>query len=190
MNKLKLAIIAIAFFTCAPQSRAVIVELPIDAAGEYTFNEPYSTFNFDFGLTFSEISSVSVKWSGQLNGGLAQLYSGGDPYPEEVGIYAYFPTKSTRSVHIWGGVSTHPAPESFDLISEVGGSWNDLLDGKGSVIFGYSEVIMTSARYVAHGSVVLDSAVLMIEGTVVPEPMTLLLMASGAILIHRKKRWF
>ena len=129
-----------------------------------------------------------------MTAALAILYDGdGSPVPLDVGIYASlganpYPRHATLS----GGEATYPNPQVFDLRSEfelIGSSWSDLLDGQGRI-----RVITTNAMiggyYVDFGSIVLNEATMVVEGTIVPEPGTIIFLALGilGLCVGRRKR--
>jgi hypothetical protein len=127
---------------------------------------------------------VYVDWAGDITGGLAvDYYEAGDPFPIDVGVYAYISGPPfTRSTVVWGGEPTYPDPEAFDQLSEIPSgttAWSDLVDGQGTIVIDYTELVIPGS-YVEHGSVDLTSATLVVDGTIVPEPATLFLLATGA----------
>ncbi|MBN1392691.1 MAG: PEP-CTERM sorting domain-containing protein [Sedimentisphaerales bacterium] len=153
------------------------------------FNSPYWQTNFDLGVTFSDISHVYIDWSGEITAGLAIRYTDPcNPFPLEVGIYAGF-SSPFRHAEAWGGEQTYPVPEPFDSISEIKPSnWSDLLDGQGTIIIQYEEIGMLNGRYIESGLVMLSDATLIVEGTVIPEPATILFLSLGAGLMVRMRR--
>src|SRR4030042_1785920 len=161
------------------------VELPLNCAGIYDVNTPPWTMDFDLGVTFSKISRVYIDWSGEITAGRAIYYSDPcNPFPQEVGIYASLGDNPySRYAPVLGGEQTYPAPEPFNSVSEfilIGPStWSDLLDGQGKIRILYTEDIISNGIYIEHGSVVLDSARLVFEGTVIPEPATLTFLILG-----------
>jgi hypothetical protein len=111
-----------------------------------------------------------------------------NPFPQEVGICTYFDFPSGFA-EVWGGEGTYPAPEPFDSLSEIQAStWIDLLDGKTRITVQYDELIMLFGRYIEHGSVMLDDATLIVEGTIVPEPTMFLLLITGIVGIRTNRR--
>lgn len=157
----------------------------------YDFDSQYWTTDFDLGVTFIEISNVYIDWAGEITAGLAIDYTNPDEtFPLEVGISASLGSNPYfRSARIRGGETTYPAPELFDCRSEIelvgGSSWSDLLDGQGTITIGYTELIMLHGRYVEHGSVTLERAVLIVDG-VIPEPTTLFLLTVGVLGLRVK----
>ncbi|NIP24612.1 MAG: PEP-CTERM sorting domain-containing protein [Phycisphaerae bacterium] len=100
---------------------------------------------------------------------------------------------ATSNRCLWGE-ATYPEPESFDLQSEFGlpGSttWSDLLDGQGKIAIDYAVLGGPYVIYVESGFIDLSSAILIVEGTPVPEPATVILLALGVIGLcaGRRKR--
>lgn len=172
---------------------ATIVELPLAAQGVYDFNQSYWTTDFDLGVTFTEISNVYIDWSGTITAALVIFDNdpGMDPVPISVGIRAAIGSPPNwRHTDVWGGAATYPAPEPFDYRSEfIYGAmlWSELFDGQGTIGIQYTEPIIFGT-YVDHGSVVLNSASLIVDGVVVPEPATFLLLVMGAVGIQSRYR--
>jgi len=182
-------VVGIMLFGGLPLANADIVELPLAAAGTYDLDASYWTSDFDFGITFTSISNVYIDWSGGITGGKAILYSDPEnPFPKEVGLTAYLEKASNWTyTSVWGGASTYPVPELFDLRSPFDPGrmpWSALLDGQGTIIIQYEEVIMADGTYVEHGSVALSGATLVFDGVPVPEPATVLLLSAGFIGIR------
>jgi len=201
-NRIAILILGV-LLSCGGLSRADVVQLDLSTLGMPTnFNNdsPSWQTNFDLGVTFTEISHVYIDWSGDITAALAQNLNPayqpiGDPHPLSVGVYASLGSNPyLRRTEIYKGMDTYPAPESFALISEIGGvgsNWSDLLDGQGEIGIGYTEIIMLYGQYLEHGSVSLTKATLVVNGTVIPEPASLLLLAFGTIgqrLIRPKQR--
>ncbi|MFA6426787.1 MAG: hypothetical protein WCW64_11505 [Phycisphaerae bacterium] len=175
-------------------SRADIVSLDLFSLGcpiEFNNNSPSWQTNFDLGVTFTQISHVYIDWSGEITGGLAQHYDWqtGEligPYPLDVGIEAYLGRNPhARLTDVYGGEATYPSPETFDGLNEftISGTttWSDMLDGTGNIWIEYTEFgfLFSGGGYVQHGSVNLDSATLVVDGTLIPEPTSILLLVMG-----------
>jgi hypothetical protein len=156
----------------------------------FDFNSPYWQTDFDLGVTFSGISHVYIDWSGEITAGLAISYDDPcNPFPLRVGIGAAF-YPPLRYAVVWGGEQTYPLPEPFDSLSEIKPStWSDLLDGQGMIGLQSEVVIMANGRYIEYGSINLDNATLIIEGTVVPEPATFILLVLGFTQIIRRRSY-
>jgi len=172
-----------------------VIELPLDCAGTYDVNTPAWTTDFDLGVTFSEISHVYIDWSGEINAGLYQDF--GDPNPTPfygsliAGIGSIPGEGWLRRATVQGGVSTYPAPEPFDVRSEFwlldpSATWNSFLDGKDIITILIPSVVGDPAP-IYDGSAVLNDATLVVEGTIVPEPATLVLLVLGFTQIIRRK---
>ncbi len=177
----------------AAVAKANTVELPLNCAETYDINTPYRTIDFDLGVTFSEVSHVYIDWSGKITAGLAIHYTDPcNPFPLRVGIYAAF-YPPFRYAEAWGGEQTYPAPEPFDSLSEIKPStWSDLLDGQGNIVVQYEELWLPlgldGGVYIEHGSVMLDNAILIVDGTIIPEPATFFLLALGCFLLKRARK--
>ena len=159
----------------------------------YDFNSPSWTANFDLKVTFAQISNVYMDWSGKITAGLA-VQRGSAPFPLDVGIGAYlgsYPDVSRAATS--GGELTYPDAELFDCWSEfdllVPSDLSDLLDGRSTILIEYEALIILDGSYVQHGSIVLDSAILVIDGLLLPEPATVLflIVGIGAIRAVRPK---
>ena len=91
-----------------------------------------------------------------------------------------------------GGEATYPEPEGFDSRTEFEllgqTTWSDLLDGQGWIGIGYTELGGPYIIYVEFGFVDLASATLVVEGTIVPEPATIVLLVAGIIGVRARKR--
>jgi hypothetical protein len=160
----------------------------------FDINSPYWQTDFDLGVTFSEISHVYIDWSGAITAALLQSVDPrtyepiGEPGPIDVGVYASL--RYPRRTTVWAGGATYPNPEPFDCLSEFellgNTTWSDLLDGQGTITVDYTEYIVLYGNYVEHGSIDLDSATLMVDGTIVPEPASILLLIIGALGLRSK----
>jgi hypothetical protein len=178
-------------FAEVDEAFADVVTLPLNCAGDYNVNTPRWTTNFDLGVTFSEISHVYIDWSGEIN---ADLYPGNpDPIPYYGIMEADISTLSPLAfATVFGGVSTYPNPEPFDARSEfvlwdVHYTWNDFFDGKGTITI-LVPSIAGDPPPIYRGSAVIDNATLVIEGTIIPEPSTLVLIGLGFTQVLGLKR--
>ena len=169
-------------------ANAAIVELPLGAEGRYDVNSGSWEMDFDLGVTFTEISHVYIDWSGEIMAGLAvdPMRPGPQPFPLDVGISAYLGANPwPRLAAVYGGEATYPEPEGFDFQSEFAlpGApiWSDLLDGQGTIEIGHVVLGGPYLIYVEFGFVVLNEATLVVEGTPVPEPATIIFLALGVL---------
>jgi hypothetical protein len=195
MKTQSITIIAVMVLGLAGTSEAVIVELDLLSLGcptEFNLGTSWQT-DFDLGVSFTEITNVYMDWSGGITAGLAIYHDHPDePFPLDVGLFAFLGSNpSPRVADVWGGQVTHPEAEPFDSLSEFEllgtTTWSDLLDGQGWIGIGYTEAIMLFGEYIQPGSIDLSGATLAVEGTVVPEPATLLFLGIGAISLFVKK---
>jgi alanine dehydrogenase len=90
-----------------------------------------------------------------------------------------------RRATISGGETTYPKPEVFDCLSEFQllgkTTWSDLLDGRGTIIIGYKGLASAGGGVIEYGFVILNEASMVIEGTIVPEPATVLFLTLGVV---------
>lgn len=169
-------------------ANADIVELSLAAEGRYDDNSGPWEMDFDLGVTFTEISHVYIDWSGEITAGLATdpMIPGPQPFPCEVGISAYLGRNpGARLAAVYGGEATYPEPEGFDSRTEfellAPTTWSDLLDGQGTLQIGYAVLGGPYLIYVEFGFVDLSSATLIVEGTPVPEPTTVIFLTLGVL---------
>ena len=179
----------------ANTSSATIIEYPLDCAGTYGFDDSWEK-DFDLGVEFTKVS-VSINWSGEITAGRA-VYSNNpdDPFPVDVGILANFGRNPTsRLTDVYGGKQTYPNPEPFDTTSLVelhlNSTWSDLYDGKGNVKIYYTQPSLFDGYIIESGTVVLSDANLIFNGTLVPEPTSIVFLALGVFgIFGRRKRQF
>ena len=95
------------------------------------------------------------------------------------------------SAYLYGGQSTYPGPEVFDTqLPFPVTDFSPLLDGIGTIKIGFHptypmETVMMEKLEDAFGYI--DCATLVFDGTVVPEPATVLLLAFGALTLRKKR---
>ena len=177
-------------------SRATLVELPLDCAGIYDRDNYWET-NFNLGVEFTDISHVYIDCEGEIIGGRAIKYiNPNNPFTVDVGIYASLGfNPSLRRITLWGGSEKYPDPEPFDCTIEFelygGSTWSDLLDGKGTIRVGYTELIISDGTYIESGKIDLDNIKLVLEGTEIPEPSSIILLSLGVgcLRIRIRKRY-
>jgi len=153
---------------------------------------PWSS-TFDLGVIFSEIHHVYMDWSGEITSGLAIRYSNPDePFPKDVGLSSYLGEPfNWRYADIWGGETFYPNTESFnELVEFIHGSmsWSELYDGQGKIIIDYEEYIMISGEYIEGGTIYLNEIYLVIDGDIIPEPTSLLLIIMCGGILRYKTR--
>jgi hypothetical protein len=196
MKKQSITIIAIMVLGLAGPSEAVIVELDLFTLGmptNFNDNSPSWQTNFDLGVTFTQISHVYINWSGEITAGLSTYMGSGASVPFNENVSAILGTSPNwRHTEVHGGQITYPVPELFDISSEfVSGSmpWSELFDGQGTIGI-RREGILTSPEIIIlqRGSITLNSATLVVDGIITPEPATILFLGIGVISLCVKKR--
>ncbi|MBN2019275.1 MAG: PEP-CTERM sorting domain-containing protein [Sedimentisphaerales bacterium] len=190
MRNLMMGGVGVIMLALAVGASGDTVELPLNCAGFYDVNTPAWTYDFDLGVTFSEITNVYIDWSGEINGALVgSFYNPGNTYPLDIGIKAYLDLWG--SIEVYGGEETYPAPEPFAQtstfrISQT--SISELYDGKGTIMIYSTYPRLTDDIYIEYGSIMLNNATLIVEGTIIPEPSTLVLIGLGFIQVIRRRR--
>jgi len=189
-----IAVIGSVFLITSPV-QADLVELDLLALGcptVHDFDTPQWSYDFDLGVQFSNIQHVYMDWSGEITGGMAERIGNPDPFPAPVYIEAAIGSPfNWRHTDIDGGLATYPDPELFDAKTEfIYGTmpWSELFDGKHDIKLSYHEYILLDGRYVEHGSVSLTKAKLVVEGTIIPEPSSFLIICLGGLILKTKRR--
>ena len=192
---MKAAIITIVLALATGAVVADVITLPLNgSAGLYDINTPAWSYNFDLGVTFSQISNVYIDWSGQITGGQSQWMSNPNLMTIDGTLIAYLGAyPQLRAASVSRGISTYPDPEPFEVqttFSILYGSntWDNLLDGKEIISIDLNSSFKTipEIKTIDYGRVVLNDATLTIEGTVVPEPASLLLIGIGGLSLRRR----
>ncbi len=182
-NKIVIWVVAL-IFVFGGTSRADVVSLDLFSLGvptEFYYDTPYWQTNFDLGVTFTQISHVYVRWSGEFTGGLIMNLDTQTTSPVDVGLIAWF-SHPVRITSITGGKESYPSSEAFNYQSEIilspSENWADIIDGTGTFsIENNYPIFIPESHYVfvEHGSVAPSSATLVIDGIVTPEPSTLVI---------------
>jgi hypothetical protein len=197
----KKSIILLAALLIAAKANADIVEYELNCEGSYTVSQNW-TADFDLGIIFSEISHIYLDWSGSITAvefepiyhpmPIFQPYYDGYFRAE---LYEFNSTSSLAHGSVSGGQETAPSPESFDFKSEFYlNNYSPFLDGVGSIKIEFRRthpllwyIDPPIIRIVSDASGQLDPAKLIFDGTIIPEPATLLFLAFGALTLRKKR---
>jgi len=164
--------------------RAETFTVPLNVSGNYNGNS--TPFSFDLGTALSEVHSVSFVCAGRITAGV-DWYD--EPFswnfvallePETSFIIAYGPL---------AGAATYPNPEPFSWQSEFNlysGDWNFLLDGIASGEVGFPIVGGKAPGPQVYPTGYIDSASIVVDATVIPEPATFLLLGFSVVLVLKK----
>ncbi|MBN1435956.1 MAG: PEP-CTERM sorting domain-containing protein [Sedimentisphaerales bacterium] len=168
---------------------------PLNCAGTYDENSDVWEHDFDLGVTFTEITQVSIQWSGEATAGIF-IYNNppGEVLVDSEMLATLVLNPGFATAVAGAGVAEYPDPEQFSCESIFTGLSPDeiatLLDGTGKIII-ERNLIVTSiggGSYLSHGEVSLNDATLIIEGTLVPEPTGMLMLLLGTTSLLRKNK--
>ena len=171
----------------------------VGCEGTYEAGIGYSwSDTINLGVTFSEITSVSIDWSGELYAGLQvdPASNWQDVMPAPVYFAAILTDGQQQAIAgtPMGGGSDYPNPDPFDAINEFSiytdslhpdDTWDQWLDGVGNINLRCVST-GTVTVIVEYGYTELDNATLIFEGTFVPEPISLMLLTGGGCLVIRR----
>jgi hypothetical protein len=150
--------------------------------------------DFDLDIPVSEISHVYIDWSGTFTAGLSAYND--DPcnlIPWNTSLSANLHLENFDCfIYISGGKSTYPAPQQFAVVSPlIGGVGPPSLPFEPFfelLQFPEPKPLDKPVKHIEHGSITLNKATLIIEGTFVPEPATLFLLTLGGLPLLTSRR--
>lgn len=177
-------------------ANAAIVEFPLTCEGFYDLNSPYWHSSFDLGVSFTEITDIYIEWSGTITAELVGIIGIPGSFPHDATFEASLygleldPYYYTGWADVCGGKATYPEPEPFDVQSPfTDEGWSMLLEGRGHVEVLLGDALLPTVSYIIeYPSGYIYSATLVFEGTLVPEPATVLLLALGGLVLIRRRR--
>ena len=187
MKKIFFVVVAI-FTSTYVLGQTITVPLP-GLTGPVGSHPNWTTTSFDAGVYFSQIQEVRFQCSGTMTQGIAQ--EGG-----LLGPPITFAFDGAIEIFMDPGpglwfllVSPDHIANNTELIFDGAGSpsWDFLLDGNAQITanmigdtFGIDVVTIVPA------TAEITDALLIIEGTVIPEPASILLFTAGVFLIRKK----
>jgi hypothetical protein len=193
-NERKAITVAGLFCVFIPLAYAELFELPLDCNGSYDLDTPTWTLELDLGIQFSQINNIYIDWSGKITAEWAENNFNGQDGPIDgrfkAKLYETTPYDSLGYAEIYAGESTYPNPELFNVQTDfTDDGWSMLYDGKCTVdidfMYGWSFRAPEISTLIEPEGMI-ESAKLVVDGTVVPEPATILLLTAGVVIARRK----
>ncbi len=180
MKKMIVVMAATFLFGISSLANGEILEIELDCGGEYDLFDNW-IMNLDLGVSFTEISNIYIDWSGEITGELSTF--AGNEYPT-IGVFSLLLYKMDPHVDLLahtsvsGGLATYPEPEFFDTVQSLtNDGWETFYDGSAMAEINFNRGPRFGDFVVVPSSGVLNSAKLIVEGTLIPEPTSLLLIA-------------
>jgi hypothetical protein len=172
-------------------ANAAIVEFPLDCEGFYDLKSPYWHSSFDLGVSFTEINNIYIEWSGTITAELVGIIKIPGSFPHDATFEASLygleldPYYYIGWAEVYGGKATYPEPEPFNVQSPfTDEGWSMLLEGRGHVEVLLGDALLLAVSYIIeYPSGQINSATLVFEGTLVPEPATVILLGLGVLLM-------
>lgn len=173
---------------------ADIITAPLpELVGSVVQYSDMSGVDVDLGVTFSAIQSVRIQLSGTITPGLGC----GDgverpvlPYFDVPGVIEIFfdhPAAGSCITSAGPFDGSFSVDQVFDCTYDA--SWDILLDGQ-QELFAHitSNLIVIGGQILDFPTADISQATLIVEGEVVPEPCSLVLLSLGGLMLHRKYR--
>lgn len=180
-------ILLIALLACV--SQATTVEYELTCAERYIKGTVWE-HNVNLGKQFSEIAQVSIIWSGMFNAALVINPSTPEDDWLDVGLCLSLGNATSNCIYIYGGDTYAPDSESLSGQAIFASSgYDNFFDGKETVRISHLNLV-SLYNYVSTGFVDLNNATLIVEGTLVPEPVSLSLLLIGSTVVLRRQIFF
>ena len=167
-----------------------IFEVPLDCAGHYEWMDTWVT-EFDLGVEFVIIQNVYIEWSGEITAELGEGFSGGEWPVDGQFVATLYEVPSGEMFgqgYVRGGEATYPAPEPFDVVTEMMAyDWSELLDGIAEIEIGLFRSPQFEPITLEYPFGDIFAASLFIEGQIVPEPTVVLILLGGTIWMRARR---
>ncbi len=184
MRKVILLMIVVILFMHAMPAQSAIIEVPLACDGEYVLSDTWTT-DFNLDTSFTDITNVYISWSGDITASQGML--GVVPNQFVASLYELDPHDYFSRAYVMGGVDSYPDAKPFDLDSVFGDDdWSLLLDGQCSIEIWFGGTFQPLGSGGNDGTGTLSPATLVIEGNIVPEPASILLVSLGILLLRRR----
>lgn len=168
-----------------------LVEVPLDCAGHYEWLDTW-TGEFDLGLEFVSIQSVYIEWSGQITAEVAEGFGGEERARNAqfvVDLYDLAPEEAFAQATVLGGEATHPAPEPFEEQTAFAYlDYSDVLDGQAYLEIRLTRTPAWEYTTLEYPSGDLFAGKLCINGVVVAEPASVIMLLWAATYGLRRRR--
>ena len=192
--KKSILVMVVIILSVANVALADIITAPLpELVGSVVQYSDMSGVDVDLGVTFSAIQSVRIQLSGTITPGLGC----GDgverpvlPYFDVPGVIEIFfdhPAAGSCITSAGPFDGSFSVDQVFDCTYDA--SWDILLDGQ-QELFAYitSNLIVIGGQILDFPTADISQATLIVEGEVVPEPCSLVLLSLGGLMLHRKYR--
>lgn len=185
------ALCAIALASTGGIASGTTVSIPLPGLLSYT--QGNKTVNFDAGVQFQSISQVRIHLAGTVTPGVWNYTNPATGESGQMAVPTYL-GPGLGSGFILQAIAQVPNPVNGTFPFEFwspGGDYGFLLDGKDKItmtlMYAFSGNLVWGEG-VSSGSATISAATLLIDGVVVPEPMSLSLLAVAGLFASRRRR--
>jgi hypothetical protein len=166
---------------------AITVQIPLPSlVGDILGYPNGRTQAFDLGMSFQSIQDVRLETTGIFTPGVDR--DPFDPFSGKLIVWnvqievCMEPPQGLWTVYVGGYDGSYTDNQSFQQRS--GATWDFLLDGKAEIIAQLTGYYPPQPVTLPTASI--STAYLIVEGTPVPEPCTLMLLGLGAVILRKK----